>query len=220
MQHNLELLGAIEVGPWDHGLTSLGHRLVNTKRLSVPEGIAVGKAFPDHAEIYTPDEAASDPPTEAEEAQVEVSPDTVEAQAPVAGQSSSHQGVSSQAGTVSSSPFPKPSPTTSSPMEVSTRSGSGLVRGADSSIRAEERPEKHARLNAISQQLGEEFDEKHEDETMYFDFTSEELELLEDYDNDLYFYEDDYEDEAYDVSSATDSKLKARIFPYALQEPQ
>ena len=220
VQHNLELLGAIEVGPWDHGLTSLGHRLVNTKRLSVPEGIAVGRALPDHAEIYTPDEAASDPPTEVEEAHVEDPPDTVEAQAPVAGQSSSHQGVSSQAGTVSSSPFPKSSPTSSSPMDVSTRSGSGLVRGADSSIRAEERPEKHARLNAISQQLGEEFDEKHEDENMYFDFTSEELELLEDYDNDLYFYDDDYENEAYDVSSATDSKLKALIFPYTPQEPQ
>ena len=95
-----------------------------------------------------------------------------------------------------------------------------MVRGADSSALVEERPEKQARLSAISQQLGEEFDEKHEDENMHFDFSSEELEFLEDYDNDFYYYEDDYDYEAYDVTATPDSKLKALIFPYALQEPQ
>lgn len=121
---------------------------------------------------------------------------------------------------MSSSPFPKSSPIPSAPMDVSTSSGSGVIRGADSSALPAQRPEKQARLNAISQQLGDEFDEKHEDEVIQFDFNSEELELLEDYDNDLYFYEDDFEDEAYDDSSTPDSKLKALIFPYTLQEPQ
>ena len=48
VQHNLDLLGSIEVGPWDHGFASLGHKLVSTKRLSVPEGLVVGKVRPDH----------------------------------------------------------------------------------------------------------------------------------------------------------------------------
>ena len=115
------MLGAIEVGPWDHGLTSLGHKLVNTKRLSIPQGLVVGKALPDHAETYTSDEAASDPPSEVVLAHAVAPPDVVESRVPTAGHSSSHHGVSSQAGTVSSSPFPKSSPTSSSPMEVSSQ---------------------------------------------------------------------------------------------------
>ena len=220
VQHNLDLLGAIEVGPWDHGLTSLGHKLVSAKRLSIPEGIVVGKALPDHAETHTDDEAASDPPSEVEEAPTLEPSDAVASQAPNSGQTVPHQEVSSQAGTVSSSPFPKSSPTSSAPMDVSSHSGGGVIRGAASSALVEERPEKQARLNAISQQLGEEFDEKHEDEVIQFDFNNEELDMLEDYDNELYYYEDDYDDEAYDVSSTPDSKLKPLIFPSALQEPQ
>ena len=189
-------------------------------RLSIPQGLVVGKALPDHAETYTSDEAASDPPSEVEEAPVVAPPDVVESQVPTAGLFTSHHGVSLQAGTVASSPFPKSSPTSSSPMEVSSQLGGGVVRDADSSALVEERPEKQACLSAISQQLGEEFDEKHEDENMDFDFSSEELELLEDYDNDFYCCEDDYDDEAYDVTATPDSQLKALTFPYALQEPQ
>jgi len=33
---NLEALGEIEVGPWDHGLASLGHRLIVNKKQNVP----------------------------------------------------------------------------------------------------------------------------------------------------------------------------------------
>ena len=215
IQHNLELLGSIEVGPWDHGLASLGHKLASTKRLSVPEGLVVGKVLPDHEEAYTSDEAASDPPSGVEEPvnapPIDVSEFSNAGQQP--------PGVSSQAGTVASSPFPKSPPISGSPMDVSAPS-SGVVRGAEDSALVQQRPEKRARLNAISQQLGDEFDEKHEDETRAFDFNAEELELLEDYDNDLYCFEDDDEGEAYDVSSNPDSKLKALIFPYSLQEPQ
>ena len=47
-------------------------------------------------------------------------------------------------------------------MDVSASAG-GVVRGAEDSALVQQRPEKQARLSAISQQLGDEFDEKHED---------------------------------------------------------
>eukprot|EP00434_Breviolum_minutum_P037111 symbB.v1.2.032893.t1/scaffold4013.1/size46388/4 len=192
----------------------------NLDLLSAIEAFLLGKHSQLIQKQYTSDEAASDPPSEVEEAQIAPPQAAVESQDVSVGQQQSQQGVTSQAGTVSSSPFPKSSPIPSAPMDVSTSSGSGVIRGADSSAVPEQRPEKQARLNAISQQLGDYFDEKHEDEAIQFDFNSEELELLEDYDNDLYFYEDDFEDEAYDDSSTSDCKLKALIFPYTLQEPQ
>ena len=71
---------------------------------------------------------------------------------------------------------------------------------AQHSAHVEERPDKQARLSAISQQLGDEFDEKHEDEIGQFTFKPEELEMLEDYDIDLYGFEDE-DDEACDLSS-------------------
>ena len=64
---NLEALGEIEVGPWDHGLASLGHRLIINKKQSVPVGIAISGPIPekkDDDEVPPPDEAGSDPDTE------------------------------------------------------------------------------------------------------------------------------------------------------------
>ena len=58
------MLTSIEAGPWDHGLASLGQRLVPNERIGAPEGLVVGKAFPEHAVDHASDEAASDPPSE------------------------------------------------------------------------------------------------------------------------------------------------------------
>ena len=33
---NLEMLGSVESAPWDHGLTSLGHKLIQTRRQHGP----------------------------------------------------------------------------------------------------------------------------------------------------------------------------------------
>ena len=149
--HNLDLQASIEVGPWDHGLASLGHKLVRSKRFSVPEGLVVGKAVPEHAVDHTSDEAAFDPPSGAEEAPIPVPIEASDAQVSIAGQQVSHHGVSSQAGTVSISRFPKSPPISSSPMDVSTASGSGVVGGAEGSAHVEERPEKQAGLSASGQ---------------------------------------------------------------------
>ena len=57
---NLEMLGSFESAPWDHGLTSLGHKLIQTKRQQGPGPLAAMPA------AGTPDEAAEDPPAEGE----------------------------------------------------------------------------------------------------------------------------------------------------------
>ena len=38
----LELLGELVTSPWEHGCSSLGHRLVYSKRVSQPFGVAIG----------------------------------------------------------------------------------------------------------------------------------------------------------------------------------
>ena len=57
---NLEMLGQVESAPCDHGLTSLGHKLLQTKRHQGPG------PMPAMAAAQTPDEAAEDPPSEEE----------------------------------------------------------------------------------------------------------------------------------------------------------
>ena len=54
---NLEMLGQVESAPCDHGLTSLGHKLLQTKRHQGPG------PMPAMAAAQTPDEAAEDPPS-------------------------------------------------------------------------------------------------------------------------------------------------------------
>ena len=54
---SLEMLGQVESAPWEHGLTSLGHKLVQTKKYQYPAPMPAIKA------AGTPDEVGDDPPS-------------------------------------------------------------------------------------------------------------------------------------------------------------
>ena len=59
---NLEMCGDIESGPWDHGFTALGHKLLTTKRHQTGGPVPIVP----FQSPGTPDEAAEDPPSDVE----------------------------------------------------------------------------------------------------------------------------------------------------------
>ena len=50
------MLGTIEVGPWDHGMASLGHRLFQSRRYAGPDPIPALN-YEEHGEQARPEEA-------------------------------------------------------------------------------------------------------------------------------------------------------------------
>ena len=208
---NLEALGEIEVGPWDHGLASLGHRLIINKKQSVPVGIAISGPIPekkDDDEVPPPDEAGSDPDTEVlgveDEQSVAVPSDAVISQS-----GASHPVIPPQAGQGGS--------TSSGSGDTSMSTSVAAERHSLADALPSDRPTKQARMNALSVSLGDIYDEKHEDELTTFDFHREDLETLEDYDDSLEYY--DYDDEEV-VETADGDKLKMLMFPFSSQEPK
>ena len=216
---NLEMLGSVESAPWDHGLTSLGHKLIQTKRQQGPGPLAAMPA------AGTPDEAAEDPPAEGEMAMEgrgrdigeprssSVLPLEVDRQDVVQGEIPAKAGMKPPPfNAVISGEVEMHGPSPSAPSHVDVPSTPFDQAGRDDlELEASERPAKQARTRDVMA-----VEEKHEDEMLEFCFQDAEVEMLEEYDETLI----GHDFESYEASDLPDDGMKDLIFPYTPQEPE
>ena len=211
---NLEMLGQVESAPCDHGLTSLGHKLLQTKRQQGPG------PMPAMAAAQTPDEAAEDPPS-GEEGRGVVTGEAAEASRAVDVKVDEQHGemeeIPSKAGTRMKPPPHNASiagdvemhgPSPSAPSHVGVPSTPIVQVDDDLNLEASDRPSKQARTHDVMA-----VKEKHEDEELEFCFQDGDVEMLEDYDEDLEPYE------MFDASDVTEG-LEELIYDYSVHEPQ
>ena len=216
---NLEMLGSVESAPWDHGLTSLGHKLIQTKRQQGPGPLAAMPA------AGTPDEAAEDPPAEGEMAMEgrgrdvgeprssSVLPLEVDRQDVVQGEIPAKAGMKPPPfNAVISGEVEMHGPSPSAPSHVDVPLTPIDQAGRDDlELEASERPAKQARTRDVMA-----VEEKHEDEMLEFYFQDAEVEMLEEYDETLI----GHDFESYEASVLPDDGMKDLIFPYTPQEPE
>ena len=211
---NLEMLGQVESAPCDHGLTSLGHKLIQTRRQQGPG------PMPAMAAAQTPDEAAEDPPS-GEEGRGVVTGEAAEASRAVDVKvDEEHEGmeeIPSKAGTRMKPPPHNASiagdvemhgPSPSAPSHVGVPSTPVVQVDDDLNLEASDRPSKQARTHDVMAVR-----EKHEDEELEFCFQDDDVEMLENYDEDLEPYE------VFDASDGTEG-LEELIYEYSVHEPQ
>ena len=213
------MLGSVESAPWDHGLTSLGHKLIQTKRQQGPGPLAAMPA------AGTPDEAAEDPPAEGEMAMEgrgrdigeprssSVLPLEVDRQDVVKGEIPAKAGMKPPPfNAVISGEVEMHGPSPSAPSHVDVPSTPIDQAGRDDlELEASERPAKQARTRDVMA-----VEEKHEDEMLEFCFQDAEVEMLEEYDETLI----GHDFESYEASDLSDDGMKDLIFPYTSQEPE
>ena len=209
---NLEMLGQVESAPCDHGLTSLGHKLLQTKRHQGPG------PMPAMAAAQTPDEAAEDPPSE-EEGRGAVGGEATEASRALDVKVDEHhretEEIPSKAGMK-----PPPhnvsiagdvemhGPSPSAPSHLGVPSTPITQVDDDLNLEASDRPSRQARTHDVMA-----LKEKHEVEELEFCFQDGDVEMLEDYDEDLEPYE------MFDSPDGTEG-LEEPIYDYSVHEPQ
>eukprot|EP00434_Breviolum_minutum_P046245 symbB.v1.2.041711.t1/scaffold8537.1/size8461/1 len=216
---NLEMLGSVESAPWDHGLTSLGHKLIQTRRQHGPGPL------PAMAAAGIRDKAADDPPSEGEVA-LEGRGRPVVAHQPTSaspvevGTRDMEQGeIPAKAGmkpppfnAVISGEVEMHGPSPSAPSHVNVPSTPVIQVGRDDlELEASERPAKQARTRDVMA-----VEEKHEDEMLEFHFQDTEVEMLEEYDETL----EGHDFESYEFAESPGDGMKDLIFPYTPQEPE
>ena len=232
---DMEMIGGMEVCPWQFGYASLGSQLVLAKRISAPPVLSLPPARPIDVDAEavknvppTPDEGALAPPSPRmvgppSTAVPVMTGDALDESMEVlaeAGNLPYQVGLGAPVTPVESSPMtpveqaaPSSSASVSGPGDVST-SGSRptATHGRDESGEgASEPPSKHQRVLAVFE---------HEDETHPTFFQEDEIDGLESYD---YSLEDESDEDMHEFSqqsgTSSDDVLKQLSVPYSTFEP-
>ena len=223
----LEMLGNLEVGPWDHGMASLGHRLFQSKRYAGPDPIPALN-LEELGEQARPEVEVEEKPREEVGKGVSNAPSIPSAASLVKPPKSRAvsfrepppddpfrygaskpppEGVAAQAGIVEN---PGPNPT----LNVAPASPRGSASAERDAVELESssRPSKQAKVDQPDQVMA--VRDQHEDEELEFPFDDEEIDMLESYDNSI-------EDEGLDLQSNTfdSSEMEKLVFPFSANEP-
>ena len=223
----LEMLGTIEVGPWDHGMASLGHRLFQSRRYAGPDPIPALN-YEEHGEQARPEEAEASASREQEQGEegetgASKAPSAVSMSRPLKSKGVSFAqpppddpfrygaskpppvGISAKAGTVEEG-VPNPSLNTGPP------SPRGNVARDEVDLEGSSRPSKQAKVDQPDQVMS--VRDQHEDEELEFSFQDDEIDMLEGYDNTI-----DYEDYDLESSTCSNSEFDKLIFEFTPHEP-
>ena len=223
----LEMLGNLEVGPWDHGMASLGHRLFQSKRYAGPDPIPALN-LEELGEQARPEVEVEEKPREEVGEGVSNAPSIPSAASLVKPPKSRAvsfrepppddpfrygaskpppEGVAAQAGIVEN---PGPNPALNA-APASPRGSASAERDAVE-LESSSRPSKQAKVDQPDQVMA--VRDQHEDEELEFPFDDEEIDMLESYDNSI-------EDEGLDLQSSTfdSSEMEKLVFPFSANEP-